>query len=241
VHPGREAQMAADAQVDTRFGESAISRRVWRGAADPRRLSRSRDVMQWGVERRSKAVKNLWTASRHLAPQAMIVLASCEGQHRLYELPMQQDAASDTRALLTPSSAGSSEGSGGGSASETPDVMTVPASEGPGNPPLDTTSSLGRTEYRVAPGVRCRAQFGFGQSRRGSDPFARGRPGHHLHRFSDRRRQIRRLKRECPVAGAQAEPSDCCLSWADTASLATPADSSSERSGRGRRSRRRTC
>jgi hypothetical protein len=104
--------------------------------------------MQCRAEQRSKIlraqlVKNCWQTIRYLAPGALLVLAlmSCEGKHRPYELPMQQDAAADTRALLPPSTSAFPDGAGGGSSSENLDIGTAPVSERPGNPPLDQASA----------------------------------------------------------------------------------------------------
>jgi len=105
--------------------------------------------MRYGVERRSKTLrveflKNWRRTIRYSISGAVVVaLTSCEGKHRVYELPVQQDAAADPRELLPPSSSASSEGARDASSSETPNIATALVPEGSGNPPLESASSNG--------------------------------------------------------------------------------------------------
>lgn len=100
------------------------------------------------TEQRSRArfhlVDDLWKAARTAATGAALalLLTSCEGEHRNYVAPMQQDASSNTRSLLPPPGV-VAEGVAGGGSSEAPDVVPASMSENPGQLPLDTPSTAG--------------------------------------------------------------------------------------------------
>ena len=67
-------------------------------------------------------------------------LTSCEGEHRVYVPPVQQDASADTRSLLPPPGI-VADGAGEGPSTNVLEGVSARSSENPGNPPLDMVAA----------------------------------------------------------------------------------------------------